>query len=94
MNEIQKQSIIILINSIESQLSSLKALVSVGVRNDPTIDSQRQGLSTRYTTPYEDDQLGQLFEPPDQDKHDIFLQDIFKQAAEEVVGQDGTDKPE
>ena len=85
MDKIQKQSILILINSIESQLNSLKALIGVGSSVESFHPAAKQPESSHYTS---DDEDAEIEEALRLDERDQLLQNVFKQ---QVIEEDSSE---
>lgn len=78
MDNMQKRSLIIIVNSIEQQLSSLRQLLMLSAGDDePVHKVHKQRISESFTNQQEDDMIAQALQV---DERDALMQDIFKQA--------------
>lgn len=81
MKHIQRQSLIILINSIEQQIASLKSILSLSDERVSKTNASEVYTSQSYTDEADDLLIEQALQF-EQDKEEIFLQDLAKQAAQ------------
>ena len=94
MNRVQKQSIIIMINSIEQQLSALKGLLCMEVDEGQSMaklvkeDVRRFSGSPLTTNEEEDSLIEKAIMVPD-DERDIFMEDLLGEARKELLNESG-----
>jgi hypothetical protein len=82
MDKLQKKSLMIVVNSIEQQLASLRQLLMLtGDDEQPVHKVHRQTSVGAFTNEQEDDMIAEALKL---DEKELLMQDIFKQA-----GQDG-----
>lgn len=82
-----RQSLFVLIGSIEQQLLAVKTLIgyqsSIGANG--TVVPQKEKDGDLFTTAEEDEQIGQAMKI--EDERQEFLQDIFEQARSKDIGK-------
>lgn len=82
MNNIQKQSLMIIIQGMEHQLQSLKSLLFLKDGEQEEVRTQpARSMGRYYTSAEEDRMIEEALEAP-QDKEELLLQNVFKQAQE------------
>ena len=81
MNHIQKQSILILVQTIEAQLEAMKSLLFVDGGGFSVANRSKDKEDINYTTLEEDELITEAMTAPE-DKSDILIQDLFEKARE------------
>lgn len=83
MNFVQKQSILLIIQGLEAQLSALKNIVALNDTKEEIQQVKNTPRRAHYLSPEEDRELENALKI--EDTKDIFLQDIFKEAQEKKI---------